>query len=221
MEKPNDPSSHISKSYGTCGWTLSKPTPEILVDGKSVPNPACSSWVLADHRAIILLQASLTEEAFSELVGLSTAYQIWTALERAYSNSSIERVQALRDQLRQNSKGSSTVADFGRKFKSICDQLFAVGHPVDESDKIHWFLCGLESVFETFSTAVRASRSPTTLRDLLAQAEAHELFLQSLHVTTSSAVAFTADTRPPNSYYGRGGRFNKGGHGRGRRPPHC
>ena len=160
----------------------------------------------------------MTEEAFAEIVGCSTARQIQISLEEAYSHSSVERVQALRDQLRQIFKGSSYVAEFGCRFRNICDQLSVVGHPVMESDKIHRFLCGLGPSFETFSTTIRASRSATTLRDL-AQAEAHELSPRSLHGTASPLAAFSTHTGPPVSSRGRGGHAFRGG--RGRRPPHC
>nr|KAJ0228206.1 hypothetical protein LSAT_V11C100023320 [Lactuca sativa] len=62
------------------------------VDAKQVENPAFEEWQAADQRTVLLLQASLTEEAFSEIVGLSSARAIWTALESAYGNFSMERV---------------------------------------------------------------------------------------------------------------------------------
>lgn len=132
----------------------------------------------------------------------------------------MERIQNLRDQLRQFSKGASTITEYGRKFKTICDQLLAIGHPVEESDKIHWFLCGLGSSFESFSTANRASRTPLLFRDLLAQAEGHELFLKSLHGSAAPNVEFTAESRGNSATRGHGGRSSRGGRGRGRRSPH-
>ncbi|KAI3494498.1 hypothetical protein L1887_40746 [Cichorium endivia] len=197
------------------------PPSEIVSDAKPTPNPAYSAWLSADQRAVILLQASISEEASSEIVGLPSARLIWSALEAAYNNSSSERIQNLRDQLRLLSKGTTSVTDFGRKFKSLCDQLSAIGHPVDESEKVHWFLCGLGPTFETFSTAIRASRTPHNLRDLIAQAEGHELFFRSIHGSATPPVAFTAQTRPSNPNRGRGGRSYGGGRGRGRRPPRC
>lgn len=214
---------------------------EFTDEGKSTPNPAFLAWVTADQRTVILLQSSLTEEAFSEVVGLSTARAIWVALERAFGNSSMERIQTLRDQLRHLTKGTLTVSEFGRRFKHICDQLSAIGQPVDDSDKTHWFLCGLGAAFETFSTAVRASRVPHVFRDLVSQAEGHEMFLQTLHgssppVAFSAQHAHTASTQPPHllapqstqpgsfsaaGFRGRGGRATRGGRGRGRRPPQC
>ncbi|GJS17585.1 retrovirus-related pol polyprotein from transposon TNT 1-94 [Tanacetum coccineum] len=101
--------------------------------------PLLSYQKLTNHiDAIILLNSSLTEEAAAEVLGLTTAHAIWTALETAYSNSSIKRINSLRDSLRNLSKGTSTVSDYGRQFKGICDKLAAIGQPVDEMDKLHW-----------------------------------------------------------------------------------
>lgn len=75
---------------GHVDGTLPAPDPVILTAEKFMPNPAFTAWISADQRAIILLQASLTEEAFYEIVGLSTARQIWVALDEAYSHSSVE-----------------------------------------------------------------------------------------------------------------------------------
>lgn len=46
------------------------PSTEIFSGDKSVPNSTFDSWLTTDQRAAILLQASLTEEAFFEIVGL-------------------------------------------------------------------------------------------------------------------------------------------------------
>lgn len=62
----------------------------IIIDGKSAANPTFVAWKASDQRAIILLQAHLSEEAFSEIVGLSSIREIWLALESAYNNSSVE-----------------------------------------------------------------------------------------------------------------------------------
>ncbi|GJU66919.1 putative RNA-directed DNA polymerase [Tanacetum coccineum] len=193
----------------------------------TVDNPDYSAWVLADQKTVIILHASLSEEAVTLIVGLSTARQIWTALEAAYGNSSIERVYTIRDQLRLIQKGTKYVAEYGRLFKTLCDQLAAIGHPVDKSDQLHWFLCGLGPSFETFSTSIRSARPAPSFANLLARTESHEMFYQALHRSSSPTVAFTATHQPPPSAgRGRGGRSARapnetGGRCRGRRPPHC
>nr|GEY99451.1 putative zinc finger, CCHC-type [Tanacetum cinerariifolium] len=65
-------------------------------------------------------------------------------------------------------QGRCENTEYGRKFKGYCDQLAAVGHPVDPSDQVHWFLYGLRPSFETFSTSIRTSRQTSMFRDLLA-----------------------------------------------------
>lgn len=166
----------------------------------------------------------------AEALGFKSAREVWCALEAAYSHDSVERMHTLRDSLRHLQKGNSSVADYNRKFKSICDQLAAIGHPVDDTDKIHWFLCGLGSPFETFSTTQRAIKSRPSFRDLLSEAENHELFLNSVHGPSPPHAAFSAyntrgsfNTRGSSNTHGRGRSSNRGGFsgGRGRRPPHC
>ncbi|GJV60674.1 hypothetical protein Tco_1466774 [Tanacetum coccineum] len=106
---------------------------------------------------------------------------------------------SLRDSLHQMQKGTTLVSDYGIKFKSACDKLAVIGQPVDEMDKIHWFLY-----------------------------ENHEMFLQSLNGSIIPSVAFISqeshspNTRDQSSNNPRGGGTRGGGKGRGdRRLPHC
>ncbi|KAJ9544289.1 hypothetical protein OSB04_023996 [Centaurea solstitialis] len=217
------------KLIGHVDGSLAAPSTTITIDGKTSPNPEYATWQEENQRALLILQSSLTEEAMAEVLGLHTAYEVWHALESAYSHDSVERMQNLRDSLRQLQKGASSVTEYGRKFKSLCDQLAAIGQPVDDADKTHWFLCGLGPSFETFSTAHRAVKPRPGFRDLLSQAEGHELFLKSVHGSSTSHVAFTAESgrsytpsnRRNSGRGGRGGGGRSGGRGRGRRLPHC
>ncbi|MFS7952632.1 putative RNA-directed DNA polymerase [Helianthus anomalus] len=215
---------------GHIDGSVSPPPKTVLVESKDQPNPVYSTWFTNDQQAILILHASLTEEAMSEILGLSIALQIWEALEAAYSNTSLERMHLLRDNLRHLTKGSSTIAEYGRKFKSICDQLSAIGHHVTDTDKTHWFLCGLGSTFENWSTAIRTSHSSLPFRDLLTKAESQEQFLASIHPPSTLVVAFAAHhNRPHGSSYSR----SKSGSGTSRnssssapskgnrRPLHC
>ncbi|KAJ0896607.1 putative RNA-directed DNA polymerase [Helianthus annuus] len=202
----------------------------IVSEEKEITNPQYTSWVQADRKASLLILSALTEEAAAEVLGLSSARQIWCALENAYSNASVERVQSLRDSLRQLTKGASSITVFSRRFRLLCEQLTAIGHPVADIDKLHWFLCGLGPSYEVFSTAIRATKPAPSFRDLVVQAESHELFLQSIHGTTAPPAAFHAQQRcdSPTPNRGRGsarGISSRGSSGRGRgnthRLPHC
>lgn len=165
----------------------------------------------------------------AEALNLTTAHVVWQSLEHAYNHDSMERVHTLRDSLRQMTKGNSSVSDFGRQFKVVCDKLAVVGHSVEDMDKVHWFLCGLDFAFESFCTAHRAVIPCPSFHTLLSHAESHELFLKLIqnHATTAT-VAFTVQTQPSSKCWsntrGRGSQSRggfSGGRGRGRRPPHC
>ncbi|GKB24327.1 hypothetical protein Tco_0863728 [Tanacetum coccineum] len=55
------------------------PPATIVQDDKTVVNPALASWMAVDQRTVIILHASLSEEAVSMIVGLTTARDIWAA----------------------------------------------------------------------------------------------------------------------------------------------
>ncbi|GJS73957.1 zinc finger, CCHC-type containing LTR copia-type gag-polypeptide [Tanacetum coccineum] len=92
------------KLIGHINGTSISPSPKVTIEGKANPNPDLLTWTEDDQRAVILLQSSLTEEAAAEVLGLTTAHQIWLSLEAAYSNASVERIHLLRDSLRQLKK---------------------------------------------------------------------------------------------------------------------
>lgn len=41
-------------------------------------------------------------------------------------------------------KGNTIVSDYGRKFKSVCDKLAAIGQHVDDMDKTDGFFVALD-----------------------------------------------------------------------------
>ncbi|KAM0064815.1 putative RNA-directed DNA polymerase [Helianthus debilis subsp. tardiflorus] len=214
------------KLTGHIDGTLVPPPESISDHNKPIPNPKFAEWKSVDQKVVLLLHSSLTEEATSETIGHSTASQIWTALEHAYSSHCIERMHTLRVSLRQLQKGSSLVSEYGRKFKALCDQLTVIGRPLTEEDKCHWFLCGLGSAYKNFYTVQPAP----LFRDLLAHTENQEIFIQRLYGSQPSQAAFAAQP----SKYNNSSRSNQGQSSRSmgsssnrgrptytRRPPTC
>lgn len=206
----------VQKLMGHIDGSSSSPSPIIVTEGKESPNPSYSVWRDADQKALILINASFSEEEAAEILGLTVAHSVWLALENAYSNSFVERIQNLHDQLRKITKGTISVSEFGQKFKDICDQLFAIGHVVNEMDKVHWFLCDLGASFETFSTSIRIAYTRPLFRDLHSQAESHEMFLHSLHGYVAPQAASYCDTPFNNNRV-----YFSGDRGRRKRPHHC
>lgn len=164
--------------------------------------------------------------------GHEIASTVWTALERTYNHDSVKQTNTLRDSLCQLEKGSSIVFEYKWKLKAICDQLSSSGHPIEESDKINWFLSGLDSEFEMFFAPQRLLSSQDrgiSFCDLVFQAESHALFLASLTPTTPPPVAFTTtsfgcgySTNTCGRGSSRGGSSHRHGRaGFSQRHPHC
>lgn len=178
--------SYLKLSGHIDGSTVN-PSLTITTNIATAPNPDCATWPHLDQRALIIIYSSIFEEALSQVLGLDDAHSVWRSLEASYIHDSVERTQTLHDSLYSLQKGNSSVTEHNHKFKNICDQLYVIGHSVDDVNKSHWFLCGLGLSFETFSTTHSAVKPCPTFHDLLSQAEGHELFLTIyswLHSTT-------------------------------------
>ena len=171
------------------------------------------------------------------VAGLSTAYDVWLVLETTFSHHSKARELRLKDDLQLMKRGTKPVAEYARVFKKICDQLSVIGRPVDDIDKVHWFLCELGTEFSAFSTTQLALTPIPCFVDLVSKAESFELFQHSLEFSNSSSTAFTATNRgrtygnhltSSNNQRGRSYSHKNNSSNRGRthsgqgcRPPHC
>ncbi|KAK9055823.1 hypothetical protein SSX86_026908 [Deinandra increscens subsp. villosa] len=181
------------------GSASAPPSESVDSTGKTVTNPDLKQWMDDENQTIIILNTSLSKEAAALTVGLKSAREIWLALETAYGNPSVERIQLLRDSLRQMTKGDRSVADYGREFKSVSDQLAAVGQPVTASELNHWFVSGLGPAFLPFSTTAGALYPSATLSDLQTKAESFELMSRAISgLNPSSPVAFAAQNTQPS-----------------------
>ena len=213
------------------------PPPHFEPETSSTLNPKYLAWRAADQRLLCLPLSSLTKEAMAVVIGLSTASDVWLALETTFSHHSKARELRLKDDLQLIKRGTKPVAEYARAFKKICDQLHAIGRRVEDIDKVHWFLRGLGTKFSAFSTTQMALTPMPCFADLVSKAESFELFQRSLESSDSTPTAFTATNRGriygshPASFSNQRGRSyshknNSSNQGRthsgqGRRPPHC
>lgn len=107
-----------------------------------------------------------------------------------------------------------------------------MGRPVDDLDKLHWYLCGFGSEFSIISTTQLSISPLPSFTKIVPKAENYEIFVQSLESSsyTSSPAAFTTSHNAINTYglnsgrgsghYFRGGN-DKGFHNNHNRPIRC
>jgi hypothetical protein len=82
----------------------------------------------------------LTEEAMSTVVGLTSSHDVWFTLEITFNHHSKSQELRFKDELQDMKKDTRSVVEYSREFKSVCDQLATMGRPVDDLNKIHWYL---------------------------------------------------------------------------------
>ena len=149
------------------------------------------AWKATDQRLLCLLLSSLTEEVIVFVVGLSTARDVWLALEIRFSHHLKALELRLKDDLQLMKRGTKSVAEYARTFNTICDRLHGIGRSVDDIDKVHWFLRGIGIDFSTFSTDQMALTPLPCFEDLVSKAESFELFQLSLKSSNSTCMTFT------------------------------
>ncbi|KAJ0457292.1 hypothetical protein HanIR_Chr15g0772041 [Helianthus annuus] len=184
------------------------PDPTVTTGDKTTANPRYLAWLATDRRTVVLINATLSEEAMSAVVGLKSAREIWSTLESTFGNTSVECVQSIKDRLRSLTKGSKTVAEYGRQYKELCDQLAAVGDPLPRTDQTHGFLYGPRTHFREFFHTGSWHKPDIPLPDLIAKADGHDHFYHTLHGSSSSTVAYSVTSE-------RGRDRGSNTHGRG------
>ncbi|GFS35858.1 hypothetical protein Acr_00g0042540 [Actinidia rufa] len=127
----------------------------------------------------------------SEVLGLNHAHKAWTTLEAFFSHRSKTRELQLKDEFQLMHRGSKFVSDFSRLFKGICHQLADIGHPIDDLDKVHWFLRVLGPDYKIFSTTMLSQLLLPSFADIVPKALSHEIFERSLS-QQSTTLAFYA-----------------------------
>ena len=168
------------------------PPPWFAPADSQTPNIKYLAWKNIDQCLLSLLLPSLTDEAMAEVVGLSTSLEVWLALENTFSHQSKAREIRLKDDLQLMRRGTRSITEYARVFKVLCDQLHAIGRPVDGTDKVHWFICALGSDFTSFSTAQMAQTPLPSFLDLVSKVENFEFFQKSLDNHGPPTTVFTA-----------------------------
>ena len=105
---------------------------------------------------------TLTEETLGLVIGLDSSQSVWNALKEAYAQDSQEREFTLRQQLTYLKKEpSQSLAEHLRKFKSICDNLAAIGNPIPDKTKVYSLLANLGPEYESFTTIMLKPPMPS------------------------------------------------------------
>jgi uncharacterized membrane protein YgcG len=180
--------------------TLRADKPNDLAD-----NPAYKEWVAKDQQIVNYLLSSITKEV---MVQVSTSKEMWKVILDMTASQSRGRIINTRMALATAQKGSSNIADYFSKMKSLAGDMASAGKHLDDEEIISYILAGLHAEYDSIVSSAGSRTAPLSLGELYTQLVGWEQRIDLLHGGGSGSSTNTA-TRG-----GRGG-FNRGGGGRG------
>nr|CAD1822622.1 unnamed protein product [Ananas comosus var. bracteatus] len=143
-------------------------------ESSQIQNPDFTAWTCTDRLVKAWITGTLSEEVLGLVVGVKTSADVWQALADAFSQNSQAREFELLSKLQYMKKGTSSLSEYLRELKSICDQLNAIGKLVSDQSKVFWLLSGLGPQYESFATAMLKPPVPS-YSDLIPLLQSHEL----------------------------------------------
>ena len=159
------------------------PAPSRFLGDSENINPEYSIWQRQNRLVMCWIYSSLTEGVMAQIIGLDTASEIWTALEKIFSAASKARIMQLRFQLQTTKKRGLSMMEYLLKIKSIVDNLLAIGENITEQDRILYLLAGLRAEYNSFVITVTSRHEPLSLEEIHSMLLTHENRLEQQHTT--------------------------------------
>lgn len=214
----------LVRSLGVLHHLLSEEKPEKEVKGatsEKSPNPNYSKWITNDGLLCSWLLGTMKEEVLTMING-DTAYEIWTFVKEHLLPATIEKARSLKNMLMTIKKGSRTLEEYLREFKSICDNLAAIKETVSDQDKVFQFAYGLGPSYETFRVAMLTKPPYPSFSQFLLAPQGHEQIQNAQKEEEKSLIehaqAFFSQRGRGRGRSGLGGRGHFNSQGRGFTP---
>ncbi|XP_026443507.1 uncharacterized protein LOC113343582, partial [Papaver somniferum] len=195
--------------YGYVNGEIEQPVKQIEIDGVLTLNSQWVLWRKIDCFVSSCMKATFTDSVSGDILGLSTAREIWEFLEVTFKSQFMARKSMLRNQLHNVKKGNMTILVYLQNIKTIADSLAAIGERVSNSDLTMYVLNVLGRDYDNFVVAAHNRKVPYTFAELKPRLLNHEQWLLEQHQDSS----FVFETQLPTSLYSRNG---NSGNGRGK-----
>ncbi|XP_021825082.1 uncharacterized protein LOC110766125 [Prunus avium] len=131
-------------------------------------------WEAMDTAILNLIAASLSDDAFSEMMNCKSATEAWTTLRDRYSSISELKIMHLKNNLHGMQKGTDSMDVYWKKVRATRQQLSTAGHSISDQYMILIILKGLSVEYNHFKSHICARPVRVTLpelRDLLLEEE--------------------------------------------------
>ncbi|KAL5753576.1 hypothetical protein ACOSP7_021796 [Xanthoceras sorbifolium] len=186
----------------------SKPAPKKFVEVQSENSDEVTTqlsdeflaWKKNDQLLVCWIISTISEQTIAQVTGCTTAYEVWSTLEKLYSQQSKSRILQLRSQLQTTKKGAMNMNDYIIKMKGISDCLATAGQVMTEQDLVLSVLSGLGVEYDPVVIYLTARQDLITLSEAQFLLLTQEQRLEQLHadstIDLSSASAHYACNIP-------------------------
>lgn len=123
------------------------------------------------------IYSSLNEDKLGEIIGCSSAYEIWEHLRIVYESSSTAMIMGLRSQLQKIRKDGLSVSQYLAQIKDIADKFSAIGEPLSYRDHLGYILEGLDK-YNPFVTSIQNRTDCPSLANVRSLLIAYEVRLE-------------------------------------------
>lgn len=112
------------------------------------------------------LISSLSEPLIAQVVGYSTARDVWVTLEALFQSQLQSQLLHLQYQLATIKKGSDSAIKYFCKLKMLSDTLTAAGKNLSSTKLLTYLLAGHGPEYDSFVTSVTTRLEPISLDQL-------------------------------------------------------
>ncbi|KAH9672322.1 retrovirus-related pol polyprotein from transposon RE1 [Citrus sinensis] len=152
----------------------------------------------------------MVDEVLSLIVESQSAEEVWQSIEEHMLPATKEQESWLRDGLYSLKKGNIKLEEFLKKFKSICDDLAAIGKPILDEDKVFHLARSLGPKYSDFKTAMLTKPPYPNLKQFITALKNHE---QTVMSHRQEEIEFTSRNQAFLGQRGRGRKPLGGRHG--------
>ena len=119
-----------------------------------IDNPDFIAWHHFNWLIMSWIYAFLTEVMLYQIIGYSTALEIWNALNQIYFAASMARLIEICAKIQNLRKWGMIVMEYIKKLKHLCNTLATIGEPVSYIDHLLYLFGGLDRAYNLFVTLI-------------------------------------------------------------------
>lgn len=197
--------------YSYLDKTLPEPPKTITTknsEGKDqiVVSPEHTVWAREDQQVLAYLLNNLSKEVLIQVASHERSHAVWTALTSMFASTSRSRINNLRINLTNASKGNQPAAAYFGHMRSLADELVMAGDPITTDQLISFIIAGLDMDYQPIVSALDVRTDPLTVDDLFSMVSNFDQRVELFHGTGAGSFKSSANMVGR----GRGGGFSKG-----------